>query len=83
LNTIRWEGDASMLRVTAAVAVVFAFGAGAMTVLGGWLGGSAEAASLGLVGAGLVGASYFLGGRIGTERAPQPSRRPIQQTRTA
>jgi hypothetical protein len=72
-----------MLRVTVAMAVAFAFGAGAMTVLGGWLGGSAEGASLGLVGAGLVGASYFLGGRVGAVRAPQTSRRPLEQTRTA
>jgi hypothetical protein len=51
-----------MLRVAAAAVVVFGLGAGAMSVLGVWLGGAAEAASLGLVGAGLVGAGHFLGG---------------------
>jgi hypothetical protein len=71
-----------MLKVTAAVAAVFALGAGAMTVLGAWLGGSAEAASLGLVGAGLVGTSYFLGGRFGVRNASS-ERRTLQQTRAA
>jgi hypothetical protein len=73
-----------MLRVAAAVAVVFGLGTGAMTVLGVWLGGAAEAASLGLVGAGLVGASHFLGGRrAGAARTSQVPRNSLEQTRAA
>jgi hypothetical protein len=72
-----------MFRVTAAVGMVFALGAGMMAVLGAWLGGSAEAASLGLVGGGLVGTSYLLGGRVGAMPAADGRRRTLQQTRTA
>ena len=64
-------GGNTMMRITGAVALVFALGAGAMTMLGAWLGGSAEAAALGLVGAGLVGTSYMLGGRPQTA-VPRP-----------
>lgn len=81
LERIRAGGIDTMMRVTAAVAVVFAVGAGAMTVLGAWLGGSAEAASLGLVGAGLVGTSYVVGGRFGA-RAPATTRA-LEETHTA
>ena len=74
-----------MFRVTATVGMVFALGAGVMAVLGAWLGGSAEAASLGVVGGGLVGTSYLLGGRVGAAQAPSEERRRglQQQTRTA
>jgi hypothetical protein len=72
-----------MFRVTATVGMVFAIGAGVTAVLGAWLGGSAEAASVGLVGGGLVGTSYLLGGRGGAVQAPQPPRRTLEQTRTA
>lgn len=72
-----------MFRVTATVGMVFALGAGVMAVLGAWLGGSAEAASLGLVGGGLVGTSYLLGGRMGAVHEPGERRRTLQQTRTA
>lgn len=51
-----------MAKLVAAVAVVFAVGAGAMTVLGGFMGAAAEAAALGLVGAGLVGTGHALAG---------------------
>ena len=69
-----------MFRVTATVGTVFALGAAVMAVLGAWLGGSAEAASLGLVGGGLVGTSYLLGGRVGAVSA---RRRTLEQSRTA
>jgi hypothetical protein len=72
-----------MFRVTATVGMVFALGAGVMAVLGAWLGGSAEAASLGLVGGGLVGTSYLLGGRVGAMPEPAERQRPLQETRTA
>lgn len=66
-----------MFRATAAMAMAFALGAGVMAILGAWLGGSAEAASLGLVGGGLVGTSYFVGGRIAS--VPATERRSLQR----
>ena len=72
-----------MMRITGAVAVVFAVGAGAMTVLGAWLGGSAEAASLGLVGAGLVATSYVMGGRVVSPRTSGVASRPLEESRAA
>ncbi|MBX5483731.1 MAG: hypothetical protein IRZ16_18055 [Myxococcaceae bacterium] len=53
-----------MTKMAAAVAVVFAAGAGVMSLFGSLLGGAAEAAALGLVGAGLVGSSWVLGDRL-------------------
>ena len=72
-----------MKTAAASVAAVFALGAGAMAVLGGVLGASAEAASLGLVGAGLVGSSYLLGGKLGARAGREGAQRPVEQTRAA
>lgn len=69
-----------MARLTAAVAVVFAVGAGAMTVMGTMLGGAAEAVALGLVGAGLVGTSYVMGGRLGSKTQGAATRRQVSET---
>lgn len=57
-----------MGKVAGAVAVVFMVGAGAVTMLGSVLGGVAEAAALGVVGAGLVGAGHLVTTRVGTSR---------------
>lgn len=54
-----------MTKVAAAVAVMFAVGAGAMSIFSGVLGASAEPAALGIVGVGLVATSYLF--------APRPS----------
>lgn len=56
-----------MTKMAAAVAVVFAVGAGAMSMFGAVLGGTVEAAALGLVGTGLVASSYILGNKAGAK----------------
>ncbi len=58
-----------MLKVAAAAAVVLGVTGGAISVFGTALGVGAEAAALGLSGAGLWAASYGLGGKLGARPA--------------
>jgi hypothetical protein len=53
-----------MSKALGAMVVVFSLGGLSMTLLSGVLGGFAECAALGLVGAGLTGASWWLGGKM-------------------
>lgn len=76
-------GGEIMKKVAVAVAVSFSIGAGAMVLLGTILGSAAEAASVGLAGAGLVGTSYLLGGRLGQRSASSRVDRPVGETRAA
>lgn len=72
-----------MKKVAAAVAVTFALGAGATVVLSGMLGAAAEATSVALVGVGLVGSSYLLGGKLGQKATQASQARSVGQTRAA
>jgi hypothetical protein len=67
-----------MVKTTAMAAVVLGLGAWAMTLFGTVLGSGAEAAALGLSGAGLWAASYGLGSRLGA-RAGQGAQAGAQQ----
>lgn len=57
-----------MVKVAGTVAVVFAVGAGAVTMFGSVLGGVAEAATLGMIGAGLVAAGHLVSSKVGANR---------------
>jgi hypothetical protein len=59
-----------MGRAAGAAVLAFLFGGAAMGVLGGLLGGSAEAIAVALVGMGLVGSSSLLGSPKEAETEP-------------
>ena len=61
-----------MGKAFAAMVAVFSLGALSMTLLSGVLGGFAECAALGVVGAGLTASSFFLGGKV-KEREVAPA----------
>ncbi len=62
-----------MVKAVGAALVAFTVGGAALSVLGTWLGGYAEPATLGLVGVGLMASSQLLTARIpaGVTRAQQ------------